>query len=75
MTLAIGENTNKRRDGEDNIIHKIKINPPTFDGINDPKIFSNWMTDLDYYFDWYKFTEKSRVRFARMRLTGSVRIY
>ena len=33
------------------------------------------MADLHYYFDWYRFTEKSRIRFARMRLIGSVRIY
>jgi len=33
------------------------------------------MTDLNYYFDWYRFTEKSRVWFARTRLTGSTRIY
>jgi len=28
------------------------------------------MIDLDYYFDWYGFTEESRIRFARMRLVG-----
>jgi len=54
------ENHNdKRRDksisrlriNEDDIIRKIKIDPPTFDGILDPKIFSDWMADLNYYFD------------------------
>jgi len=29
----------------------IKINPLTFDGIHDPKILSDWATNLDYYFD------------------------
>jgi len=33
------------------------------------------MTDLDYYFDWYRFTEKSNIQFARMRLTTTIKIY
>jgi len=35
------KNTNRHRDGEDNIIRRIKIDPPTFDGILDPKIFND----------------------------------
>jgi len=34
------ENTNRRRDAEDDIIHMIKIDSLTIDGILDPKIFS-----------------------------------
>ena len=45
------ENTNRRRDGEVDIIYRIKIDPPTFDGILDPKIFRDWVADLNYYFD------------------------
>jgi len=33
------------------------------------------MADLDYYFDWYRFTEENRIQFAKMRLTGLGRIY
>jgi len=33
------------------------------------------VADLNYYFDWYSFTEESRVQFARKRLSRSVRIY
>ena len=66
------KNTIRRRDGEDDIICRIKIDPPTFDCIFDLKIFSDWMTNLNYYFDWYRFTEESRVQFARMRLSGQV---
>ena len=47
------ENTDRRRDGEDDIIRRIKIDSPTFDCIFDPKIFIDWVVDLDYYFDWY----------------------
>jgi len=69
------ENIDRRRDGEDDIICRIKINPPTFNEILNSKNFSDWMADLDYYFDWYMFTEESRVRFVKMKLSGSAKIY
>jgi len=53
----------------------IKIDLLTFNDILDPKIFSDWIVDLDYYFNWYRFTEESRVQFARMRMSGSAIIY
>ena len=40
------KNTNRRRDGEDDIIPRIMIDPPD---ILDPKIFSDWIADLDYF--------------------------
>ena len=55
------ENTGRRRDGENDIIRRIKIDPPTFNCIFNSKIFSDSIADLDYYFDWYRFIEKSRV--------------
>jgi len=44
MTLEKGErreNTNGYKDGKDDIIYRIKIDPPTFDSIFNPNIFSN----------------------------------
>ena len=35
------ENTNRRRDGKDDIICKINIDPLTFDSMLDPKFFSD----------------------------------
>ena len=69
------ESISRPRISEDDIINRIKIDRPTFDDMLDLKIFSNWMTDLDYYFDWYTFTGKSRIQFTRMRLTGPAKIY
>ena len=69
------ENTHRRRDDEDDITHRIKIDPLTFDGIFHPKTFSDWMADIDYYFDCYKFIEESKIWLARMRFTGPARIY
>jgi len=68
-------NTNGRRDDKNDIIRRIKIDPPRFDDILDPKIFSDEIAYLDYYFDWYKFTKESRIQLVRIRLTGSARIY
>ena len=45
------KNTDRRKDEKDDIIRKIKINPPTFNGILNPKIFSDWIANLDFYFD------------------------
>ena len=55
------ESTSKPRNNEDDIIRRIKIDLLTFGGILDTKFFSDWMTDLDQYYDWYKFTEESRL--------------
>jgi len=42
MTIEIEERTpNRRRDGEDDIICRIKIDPSIFNGILNIKIFSN----------------------------------
>jgi len=60
------ENIDMRRYGEDDIIRRIKIYPPTFNDILDPKIFIDWIADSDYYFDWYRFSKESRIRFARI---------
>ena len=62
-------------EGEDDIMYWIKIDPPIFDSIFDPIIFSDWMADINYYFDWYRFTKESRIQLVRMRLTRLVRIY
>jgi len=66
---------NTDRDGEDDIIHRIKIDPSIFNNVLDSKIFRDWIADLDYYFNWYRLTKETRVQFARMRLLGSIIIY
>jgi len=63
------------RDDDDEIVCRIKLDSPTFDGVHNPKVFCDWLADLGYYFDWYKISQEHKVRLARMRLTGSVRVY
>jgi len=55
------ESTNMLRINKDAIICRIRIDPLTFDGILGPKVFSDWMADLDYYFDC-RFTEESTIQ-------------
>ena len=40
------ENIDRHRDGEDDIIHRIKIDPPILDDILELKIFGDWIADL-----------------------------
>jgi len=64
------------RDDDDEIVRRIKVDPPTFYGVHDLKVFSYWLADMDdYYFNWYRISDERKVRLARMRLTGSVKIY
>ena len=45
------ERNSRSKINEDDIILKIKIDSFTFDGIFDLKLFSDWIADLDYFFD------------------------
>ena len=49
-------------------VRRIKVDPPTFDGVHDPKVFSDWLTNMDYYFYWYRISEERKVWLARIRL-------
>jgi len=53
----------------------IKLEAPTFDGQLDPQIFLNWISDMNYYFDWYDMSDERRIRFAMIKLVGQVRQY
>jgi len=57
------------------ILFEIKVDPPTFDGVHNPKVFSAWLADMNDYFDWFRISEERKVRLARMQLTGSARVY
>ena len=36
------------------ILFEIKVDPPTFDGVHNPKVFSAWLADMNDYFDWFR---------------------
>lgn len=43
----------RSRHNDDDVTRRIKIDFPTFNGTHDSKVFSDWLTDIDYYCDWY----------------------
>ena len=52
-----------------------KLEDPKFDNYCDPSVYSDWLTNMEYYFDWYGFPDAARVVFARRKLVWSARIY
>ena len=53
----------------------VKVSAPEFDGRMDPTAFSNWLVAIEEYFDWYEMNYSDRVRFAKMKLTNSAKMY
>ncbi|KAK8964092.1 DNA helicase INO80 [Platanthera guangdongensis] len=43
---------------EDDLIRRLRIDAPSFDGPLDPKAFSNWIMDMDHFFDWYEMSDE-----------------
>lgn len=48
---------------------------PTFDGRLDPWVFTNWLHDMDHFYQWYNLSDNRRVRFAKMKLTSSAQLF
>ena len=46
-----------------------------FDGRMDPNAFSDWLVSIVEYFYWYEMIDSKRIRFAKMKLTNSVKMY
>ena len=40
-----------------------------------PNVFSDWLVVIEEYFDWYEMIDGERVRFAKMKLTNSTKMY
>ena len=54
---------------------KFGLEHPKFDCYPDPHVFSDWLADMECYFDCYKMFDVLKIRFARMRLVESAKIY
>ncbi|GFS42491.1 hypothetical protein Acr_00g0080110 [Actinidia rufa] len=48
----------------------ISVEAPTFDGRLDPKAFTDWVREMDHFFEWYNLSNDRKVRFAKMKLIG-----
>ena len=63
------------RQPQRDITKKVKVNAPEFDGRMDPNVFSDWLVAIEEYFDWYEMIDSERVRFAKMKLINSAKMY
>ena len=57
------------------ITKKVTVSAFEFDGKMDPNAFSDWLVAIEEYFDWYEMIDSERVRFAKMKLTNSAKMY
>ena len=67
-------NHNGLRDYDDRM-SKEKIGAPTFDGYHDPWVFTDWLRQMEKFFDYYHWAENKKVRYARMKLIGRVDLF
>ena len=61
--------------GYDDRMSKEKIEAPTFDGCLDPWVFTDWLRQMDKFFDYYHWVENKRVRYAKMKLIGGADLF
>ena len=54
---------------------KEKIEAPTFDGCLDPWVFTDWLRQMEKFFDYYHWVENKKVRYVRMKLIGRVNLF
>jgi len=60
---------------KEEIGHRFKLEYPKFDNYCDSNIFSDWLADMERYFNWYRLPEVTRLLFARRKLIGSANSY
>ena len=53
----------------------VKVEAPTFDGCLDPWVFTDWLRQMEHFFEWYNWAENKKVRFAKMKLIGRAQLY
>ena len=59
----------------DDRMSKEKIEAPTFDGCLDPWVFTDWLRQMEKFFDYYHWAENKKMRYARMKLIGRADLF
>jgi len=62
-------------DSNEWVMRHIKVEASTFKGQLGPWIFDRWICDMDQFFGWYNLSENRRVRFTKMKLSGTTQLY
>ena len=63
------------RQPQRDITKKVKVSALEFVGRMDSNAFSDWLSAIEEYFNWYEMVDSERIRFAKMKLTNSVKMY
>ena len=56
-------------------MRSIKVETPTFDGRHDPKAFTDWVREIDHFFEWHNLTDDKKGRFAKMKLVSRANLF
>ena len=56
-------------------MRKFRLVDLKFDGYPDPRVFSDWLANMEFYCDCYEMSNMCKIQFARIRLVEPVRIY
>ncbi|XP_022889497.1 uncharacterized protein LOC111405037 [Olea europaea var. sylvestris] len=60
---------------DERYFRNIKLDAPTFDGCLDPRVFTQWIRDMDRFLAWYGVPEDRRVQFASLKLIGTAQLF
>ena len=64
-----------RHGRRDDITKKVCVDVPDFFGRMDVKVFTDCITALEDYFEWYNMEEDKRVSFVKMKMKGAARVW
>ena len=53
----------------------INVEAPTFDGNLDPRAFTDWIPEMDHFFEWHNLSNDRKVRFVKMKLIGRAKLF
>jgi len=62
-------------DREERAIRSIKLDAPTFDESLDPRVYEDWELAMEQYFDWYSMSDRTKFKFAKLRLVHQARLF
>ncbi|GMP94825.1 hypothetical protein CsSME_00044122 [Camellia sinensis var. sinensis] len=63
------------QDNAGDIIKKVKVDVPDFDGRLNPTVFVDWLSSIEEYFDWHDMYDERRVSFARMKFVSLAKVW
>ena len=53
----------------------VRMEVPNFEGKVDATQFVDWLAVIEEYFNWYDMMDDRRVRFAKMKLVGLIKVW